>query len=101
MEVDNEAMSDSKKAKKRAVHRNSAGVDPAKTEFLRAFGLHIKKIRQIQGFSQDRVYLEGSLSRATMSRIEHGHVDAQIWTLQRIADTIGVPLRRLVDFEPK
>ncbi|MGE4130243.1 MAG: helix-turn-helix domain-containing protein [Bdellovibrionales bacterium] len=70
-----------------------------KERFLKAFGAHIKKVRTAQGYSQDRVYLEGGLSRATMSRIEHGQVDAQIWTLARVADTIGVPLKKLLDFE--
>ena len=70
-----------------------------KQRYLKAFGAHVKKVRQAQGYSQDRVYLEGGLSRATMSRIEHGQVDPQIWTLARVADTIGVPLKKLVDFE--
>lgn len=70
-----------------------------KERFLKAFGAHVKRVRESQGYSQDRVYLEGGLSRATMSRIEHGQVDAQIWTLARVAETIGVPLKKLVDFE--
>lgn len=70
-----------------------------KSQYLKKFGAHIKKVRVAAGYSQDRVYLEGGLSRATMSRIEHGQVDPQIFTLARIADTIGVPLKKLVDFE--
>ena len=67
--------------------------------FLKTFGAHIKKVRTSKGYSQDRVYLEGGLSRATLSRIESGLCDAQIWTLVRIAETIGVPLKKLVDIE--
>ena len=70
-----------------------------KQQFLKKFGAHVKRVRVASGYSQDRVYLEGGLSRATMSRIEHGQVDAQIFTLIRIAETIGVPLKKLVDFE--
>ncbi len=70
-----------------------------KERFLKKFGEHIKKIRTAQGYSQDRVYLEGELSRATMSRIEHGQVDSQLWTLARVAETIGVPLKKLMDFD--
>lgn len=69
----------------------------AKGLFLQRFGQHIKKVRESKGYSQDRVYLEGGLSRATLSRIESGICDAQIWTLARIAKTIGVPLKRLTD----
>lgn len=67
--------------------------------FLKKFGNHVKKIRVGRGFSQDKIYLEGGLSRATMSRIERGQVDVQIWTLERIAETLDVPLRKLVDLE--
>lgn len=77
------------------------GMDELKRKemFLKKFGEHVKKIRKSKGYSQDQVYLEGELSRATMSRIEHGSVDAQIWTLARVAATIGVPLKKLVDFD--
>jgi hypothetical protein len=34
-----------------------------------------------------------------MSRIEAGLVDPQAYTLVRIAKTIGVPLKRLFDFD--
>ncbi len=70
-----------------------------KEKFLKKFGQHVKRIRTAQGFSQDRIYLEGGLSRATMSRIESGSVDAQIWTLARVADVIGVPLKKLTDVD--
>jgi transcriptional regulator with XRE-family HTH domain len=52
-----------------------------------------------KGYSQDRAYLEGGFSRATMSRIEAGKVDPQAYTLFRIAETIGVPVKKLLDFE--
>lgn len=70
-----------------------------KEKFLKKFGEHVKRIRTQQGYSQDRVYLESELSRATMSRIEHGQVDTQIWTLVRIAETLGVPLKKLIDVD--
>ena len=70
-----------------------------KDKFLKALGVHVKKVRRSAAFSQDDVYLQGELSRATMSRIEHGSVDVQIWTLKRVADTIGVPLKKLLDFD--
>ncbi len=68
-----------------------------KRTFLAALGKHIARLRKAKGYSQDRLYLEAGFSRATMSRIEHGLVDPQIWTLKRIADTIGVSLKVLTD----
>lgn len=71
----------------------------AKKEFLKKLGAHIAKVRRSKGYSQDRLYLEAGLSRGTASKIESGSVDPQIYTLQRIAETIGVPLKRFLDFE--
>ena len=70
-----------------------------KKEYLKRLGTHIRKIRMQKGYSQDRAYLEGGFSRATMSRIEAGKVDPQAYTLFRIAETIGVPVKKLLDFE--
>jgi len=67
-------------------------------EFLKSLGEHIAKLRRARGFSQDRVYLEGGFSRGTMSKIERGLVNPQILTLAKLARTIGVPLKRLLDF---
>ena len=69
-----------------------------KKAFLEKLGDHVKRVRKQKGYSQDRLYLEAGFSRATMSRIEHGLVDPQVFTLARIAETIGVPLKKLVDF---
>ncbi len=92
----NDSKVDQKKSKQKL--KLNKAVNPKKDIFLAKFGAHVKRVRESKGYSQDRVYLEGELSRATMSRIEHGKVDVQIWTLQRIADTIGVPLKKLTDF---
>ena len=69
--------------------------DPKKSRFLKRLGRHIAQVRASKAYSQDRLYLEAGFSRATMSRIENGLVDPQIYTLQRIAETIGVPLTKL------
>ncbi len=69
--------------------------------FLVKLGAHIARVRKEQGYSQDRLYLEAGFSRGTVSKIERGLVNPQIWTLEVIAKTIGVPLRRLVTFKRK
>ena len=61
-------------------------------------GKHIKKVRQNKGYSQDRLYLEAGFSRGTMSRIESGKVNPTYLTLLKITQTIGVPIKKLVDF---
>jgi transcriptional regulator with XRE-family HTH domain len=67
-------------------------------DFLKYLGEHIAKIRKSKGYSQDRLLLEAGFSRGTLSKIENGLVNPQIWTLAKIAKTIGVPLKKLVDF---
>lgn len=70
-----------------------------KERFLKKLGANVAKVRKAKGYSQDKVFLEAEgFSRSTMSRIERGQVNPEIWTLQRIADTIGVPLAKLLDF---
>lgn len=68
-------------------------------KYLKKLGERVRKIRQSKGYSQDRLYLEAGFSRGTMSKIENGLVNPQILTLRKIADTIGVSLKTLVDIE--
>jgi len=70
-----------------------------KDRFLKRLGAHIQKVRKQRGYSQDRIYLEAGFSRGTLSKIENGLSSPEVWTLARIADTIGVPLKKLIDFE--
>lgn len=74
-------------------------MDKKKEEFLRKLGLNISKIRKQKGYSQDKVCLEGGFSRGTLSKIENGSVSAEAYTLYRIAETIGVPLKRLTELD--
>jgi DNA-binding XRE family transcriptional regulator len=69
--------------------------------FLQQLGVHIAQVRREQNYTQDRLYLEAGFSRGTLSKIERGLVNPQIYTLEMIAKTIGVPLRRLVSFKRK
>lgn len=71
----------------------------SKNKELQKLGAHIKKVRKSKGYSQDRLYLEAGFSRGTMSRIEKGNVNPTYFTLLRIAETIGVPIKKLVDID--
>lgn len=70
-----------------------------KKDFLRRLGRHIRKVCRANGYSQDRLYLEGGFSRGTVSKIENGLVSVEVYTLKRIADTMGISLVELLDFE--
>lgn len=72
--------------------------DFRKDLFLKRLGRQIAKVRSMKGYSQDRVCLEAGLARGTLSKIENGLVDPKTSTLARAAETIGVPLQKLMDF---
>jgi transcriptional regulator with XRE-family HTH domain len=69
------------------------------TRFLKLLGEHIGKIRTARGYSQDRLTDEAGLARGTLSKIERAQVSVKAVTLARLASTLGVPLRKLTDFE--
>lgn len=68
-----------------------------KKVFLKHLAAHVAKVRKSKGYSQDRLTLESGLARGTVSRIENAQADPQASTLARIAQTIGVPLSKLMD----
>ncbi len=66
-------------------------------EFLNRLGAHVAKLRAAKGYSQDRLCLEAGFARGTLSKIENGLVDPHASTLARTAETLGVPLKKLMD----
>lgn len=85
-------MNPKKKKRKRAKSRQQI-------KYLQNLGAHIKALRIAKGYSTDRLYLEAGFSSANTTRIERGEVDAQICTLKRIADTLGIHPKELLDFD--
>jgi len=76
-------------------------IDPKSEEFdvktfLRELGSRIAKVRASRGYSQDRLCLEAGFARGTLSKIESGLVDPKASTLARIAETLDVPLKKLL-----
>ena len=69
-----------------------------KKAFLKDLGSRIAKLRASRGYSQDRLCLEAGFARGTLSKIESGLVDPKASTLARVAETLGVPLKKLTDF---
>lgn len=67
-------------------------------ELLRRFGEHIARLRSSKGYSQDRLQLESGLARGTVSKIENGLRDARVSTLIKIAHTLGVPPKKILEF---
>jgi len=68
-------------------------------EMLKRLGKHVEKLRVSKGYSQDRLQLEAGLARGTVSKVERGLRDSRASTLIKIAQTIGVPPKRIFDFK--
>jgi transcriptional regulator with XRE-family HTH domain len=66
-------------------------------QVLKRLGAHIAKVRASRGYSQDRLQLESGLARGTVSKIENGLRDPKASTLIKIALTIGVSPRKLLE----
>lgn len=73
------------------------GLNKIERSYLAELGANLKKIRTAKGYSQDRLCLEASFSRGTIFKIERGQVNPQILTLAKIAQVLGVPMRKLTD----
>lgn len=70
-----------------------------KAAFLEQLGKTITKIRKSKGFSQDRLSLEGGVSRGVLYRIETGQSDPQATTLAKIAEVLDIPIGRFFEFK--
>lgn len=70
----------------------------SKTNELKRLGQNIAKIRHKKGLPQDKLAYEADLGPRTISRIEVGDADVRYSTLSKIAKTLGVKVKELVDF---
>jgi transcriptional regulator with XRE-family HTH domain len=81
-----------KKTARRTRYRNKA--------LNAALGANCKALRKMRGYSIDRLAKESDgLSPASIHRLENGQVDVQFSVLFRIAKTLELPLKKLVDFD--
>lgn len=65
---------------------------------LKKLGQHIARIRHKKGLPQDKLAYEAEVGPRTISRLEVGAVDVRYTTLLKIAKTLGVKVKDLVDF---
>ncbi len=60
-------------------------------------GSIIRKIRESQGYSQNDFAEECQISRAYYGRIERGEHSITIETCEKIAKTLGIPIKVLFE----
>lgn len=70
------------------------------TTSLLQFGLHILKLRQRAGLSQEALAARANLSRHYISELESGNRNPSLEVLIQLAWGLNTPLSEVVDFEP-
>ena len=70
-----------------------------KQDLLKIIGNNIQKTRVSKGYSQVDLVgrIEGSIDTTNISRIESGRTNPTIYTLNRIAEALEVPLSELTN----
>jgi len=58
--------------------------------------LNIVKIRRKKGYTQEKLAYEADVSKGYLSEIESGKKSPTVRTLQKLADTLEVPLSKLL-----
>ena len=69
-----------------------------KNEELIKLGHHIAKIRKEKGVTQDNLGYDSEVDPRTISRIEVGEIEPKFFTLLKIAKSLGIRLRDLIDY---
>lgn len=66
---------------------------------LQKLGKNIAKYRHLKGLSQDGLAFEAEIGERTVSRIESGDTDPRFTTLKKIAETLDINLKDLMDLD--
>jgi len=68
-------------------------------KFLKAFGVHLRKIRKSLNFLQERLAYESGIELRQIGRIERGEINTGLSTVVLIAETLKVDIKDLFDFK--
>lgn len=62
------------------------------------FGQHLAELRRAQGMSQETLALESGLARSYLGGVERGQRNLALVNICRLAQALGVPPARLLEF---
>jgi transcriptional regulator with XRE-family HTH domain len=65
---------------------------------LNAFGRNLRRLRKINGISQEALEFDSGLSKNVVGNIERGEANPTFTTIKALAKGLGVPIKDLVDF---
>ncbi|MES2139238.1 MAG: helix-turn-helix transcriptional regulator [Bacteroidota bacterium] len=69
--------------------------------FLKAFGDHLKKLRDARGVSQENLALDANIAENQVGLIEKGRINTSISTLYALSKALDVNYKELFNFELK
>lgn len=65
------------------------------------FGKRLRELRLDKGFSQEEFAQACGLHRTYIGQIERAEKNITLRSMEKIADTLGLELKELLDFNPK
>jgi DNA-binding XRE family transcriptional regulator len=65
---------------------------------LKAFGVHLKKVRNSKGLTQEELAYDAGISYNSLNTIESGKLNPTLATLLAISDSLKVKIGELMDF---
>lgn len=67
-------------------------------DIMKAFGANLKKVRLAQGMTQEELANKADIAFSSVARIEAGKINTSISTIVRLAATLKVDKKELMDF---
>lgn len=65
---------------------------------IKAFGIHLRRLREAANLSQESLANLAGLSKKTIQRMENAETVASLDSLISLADGLDVSLKKLIDF---
>lgn len=65
---------------------------------IKAFGQHLRRLRQARGYSQQELADIANIAKQTVYRIEKAQFVVTLDVLASLSEALHIPLKELVDF---
>ena len=67
--------------------------------YIKEFGIHLRKIRNSKGLSQEALANASEVSLAQITRIERGVVNSTLCTIKSLAKGLEIETKELFEFD--
>ena len=73
-------------------------INSADSNTLILFGKRLASSRKELGWSQEKLALDSGVARSYLSGVERGKRNIALLNIVRLAETLGIPAKELMDF---